>query len=172
MIDLEVDNFGRWPLSSPVNYLNYGKVSYPPSAVLPGQRETMIMHKTGWSTSGCYGTVSWELQTGKRAIVMWSAPLNFAFHSNILAVGIFDGGSHTKDTADLMYYKSGTFARSKYSSVVNAIEYCDNDFCIQGTMGTSHKPKVKISIYPKDTANLATNIQKYIRENEIDTTVG
>ena len=170
-VHLYIENYGIWPLTNPKTVMNKGKMRYPPQAVLPGEREAMVMHKTAWAAEGCYGTVSWLLEGRRRAVVMWSAPFNHNFHSNYLAVGILND-TNNKATADDMYYKSGSFERGEYYKSTQSIRHCDPAFCIQGAMGTSHHPSIRISVYPTDPTNYASNVQKYLDDPRVDTVFG
>lgn len=171
MVQLEISNFADYPLKNPLTYPVQGAVSYPASPVLAGHREAMVMHKTNWFR-GSYGTVSWEMAEGKRVVVMWSAPYNFDLHDNYLAVGFVDKDKHATSTADEMYYNSGNFTRGEYSDSANQIEYCDDKFCVVGTMGTSHHPQIHINLFPKSTDSLAYNVKAYMGDHDLTDVVG
>ena len=60
--------------------------------------EAMAGHKVSDTATGCVGTVSWKLgDWDKMLVVMYSVPYSHDFHSNWLAVGIFN----IEDTTDL-----------------------------------------------------------------------
>ena len=81
---------------------------------------------------------------------MWSAPFNFDFYSNWLAVGIADNvDSDNGKWADTMYYHDGPFSKGEYKNSMNWISYSDDEVTIKGSMGTAHKTQVNIEIHPK-----------------------
>ncbi|VDI57896.1 Hypothetical predicted protein, partial [Mytilus galloprovincialis] len=109
-----------------------------------------IGHKHKAGVTGTTGVVSYLIaQTNLRMVIMWSAPYNFDFFDNRLAVGFVT----SEDVADIynrMYYGNDTaFSRDIYSRNCNIITKERGVFTIQGIMGTSHKSKVEVKIVEK-----------------------
>jgi hypothetical protein len=103
---------------------------------------------------------------------MWSAPFNFDFYSNRMAFGFTKKGCkiHDKNWFQTMYYnknvgiKSGGTPRMNLKKMVcrNTCEEIiveDDIFEMSGTMGTSHKPEIKIIVKPKHWENLARKLK-------------
>jgi len=168
-VTLQIDNYSKWPLTLPIFYENSGYVISPPIAVQPGTKEMMVMRKTGYIAAGSYGTVSWDVNGKMRLAVMWSAPFNFDFHSNTLAVGIIGADDHyTSSLADTMYNDKGTFTRQEYDyDGTKAIKYCNSEICVHGSMGTSHHPHISISVFPMSNRDFANGVGEYINLNNL-----
>ncbi len=99
---IEIENWTKWTLDEPSTYMNRGYVSTPAKTILPGSKEAVVTHKAGGTATGTSGTVAWNLgDTGKKVIVMWSAPFNHDHYSNWLAVDV--QAEHTKYDFDRMY---------------------------------------------------------------------
>lgn len=172
VVELVIENFSVWPLINPQAYPVDGKISYPPTPVLPGHRGAMVMHKTSYSIFGSHGTVSWEIPGHERVLIMWDAPFNFNYYSNKLALVFVNRDLHYKSRADEMYddYINNTSAYFHTSTA--PIQRCDDFVCVQGTMGASHHPQIKLYLYPRDTVNMASNVQAYMNQNGIGSVVG
>ncbi|XP_069136922.1 tereporin-Ca1-like [Argopecten irradians] len=163
VVGMEIDNYSKWAMTSPVAYPDHGVITLSPREVHPGQREAMLARKTGFTATGTQGDVSWLID-GRRVIVMWEAPFNFDFYSNKLAVGIVPADAHTNSMFDVMNKGTGNFTRGDYDNSVHTIEYCDEALCVEGTMGTSHKTQVHIQVIPKSVDNIARTLETYIPE--------
>jgi hypothetical protein len=132
-----------------------------------------VGHKCGYTATGTSGTASWLINgSGRRLVVMWSAPFNFDFYSNRMAFGFTKKGCkiHDKNWFQTMYYnknvgiKSGGTPRMNLKKMVcrNTCEEIiveDDIFEMSGTMGTSHKPEIKIIVKPKHWENLARKLK-------------
>lgn len=79
--------------------------------------------------------------------VMWSAPFNFDFFDNILAVGFQT--SHKEGIYDSMH-DSSEFSREHYATSCNTVQNTQGNFTIVGIMGTAHKSKVEIELREHD----------------------
>ena len=165
----EIENYTKWPMDNPISYANTGYIKNPPVPVMSGKREAMVTRKTGHTATGTFGTASWLVNGQRRAIVMWSAPYSFDFHSNWLAVGIIGANSHVRSLADTMYEEpseESTYTLGEFYDSTRIISYCDDVICVHGTMGTAHKTFIKIEVYPVSYDNLAGVSKNYInREN-------
>ena len=160
VVQLEVIDLSKWSLTNPVTHIHGGVVDTQASHVKPGMKEMMVMRKRYHAATGSYGTVSWEVN-GREVIVMWSAPYSFDLHANWLGVGIGHRGSHNINTFDDMYYGSGSwFKRAEYYYYTRDVTKCDGVICIQGNMGTSHHPKIRIVVYPVSDQNVAPGMSK------------
>ncbi|CAG2204608.1 unnamed protein product [Mytilus edulis] len=86
--------------------------------------------------------------TRKRAVVFWSCPYSFDYHSNWLGVGLTEiDKTHHRDWFEQMYYeKSGNelnFIRREYY-YHTTISIQDSQFEVVGTMGTTPKSKARV----------------------------
>nr|UYP38769.1 mytiporin 2 [Mytilus galloprovincialis] len=166
---IEVENWTKYPLMLPEARNNGGIIKSPPVVVLPGQKEQFIAHKTGHTATGTFGTASWLISSArKRAVVMWSCPYSFDFHSNWLGVGLTDRGcTDHRNWYGQMYYRSSggglNFRRGEYYYHTRTISIRDSEFEVVGIMGTSHKANVRIIVRPRELRDLADNLRTGVR---------
>ena len=108
-----------------------GQVAKPHVLIRPGMKESMSGHKTGYTATGCVGTVSWVIgSTGKMLVVMYSVPYDHNFHSNWCGAGIFKTGD-TSNHYKLMYYNAESgFKRKEFYRNVDPVVYEDSDFTV------------------------------------------
>ena len=159
VVQLEIIDLTKWPLTNPVTHIHGGVVEVQARHVTPGMKEMMVMRKTYHQATGSYGTVSWDIK-GREVLVMWSAPFNFNHYSNWLGVGIGNVGTQTGNTYNAMYYGAPTwFKRDEYYYYTRDVTKCDDLICVRGNMGTSHHPKIRIVVYPVSEENLAPKMK-------------
>jgi len=119
--------------------------------IAPGFRESAYAHKDSNTATGCGGVLVWKIgNTNKVVFVMYSMPYSFDFYSNTLAVGISDyttgpdgnnvlpGDQNNDILFNKMYSGSGNFSRNEYYYGTKGVEFKQDGFRIQGSMGTSH----------------------------------
>ena len=89
-----------------------------------------VTRKRFLTPTGVYGTVSWLINDlNRRVVVMWSAPFNFDFNDNTLAVGITDEGvvdNPEKDHWFKQMYDGNSipglqYERRKYNDVIKSV---------------------------------------------------
>lgn len=103
--------------------------------------------------TGSSGIVSWLIRnTEKRLVIVWTAPF---FTSNTLGIGLttagnddhndewFDTISEKKVSSNVLTYKS-----LSYGDKIGEIIIEDDEFKLFGSMGTSNKPEVRITLCP------------------------
>lgn len=128
-----------------------------------------IAHKTPDTATGTYGTASWLISSArKRAVVMWSCPYSFDFHTNWLGVGLTDRGfTGHRNWYRQMYYRSSgrglNFSRGEYYYHTRTISIQDNEFEVVGIMGTSHQANARIIVRPRELRDLADNLRSRMR---------
>merc|ERR1712223_197567 len=133
--------------------VNYGHLQSPADTIPPKSREAAIGHKTGNTATGCSGTMVWQIGKGRTKCfvrLMYSVPYNQNWHSNHLAVGISQYWYKNEDKNDLfnlMYNGSGDFKRGEFFGTVEGISFKKGKYTIKGSMGTSHRPIIKIQLY-------------------------
>lgn len=160
VVELEIINVAKWPLTSPITHIHGGVVETQARHVQPGTKEMMVMRKTYHTATGSYGTVSWDVN-GREVLVMWSAPFNFNHHSNWLAVGVAADGTHNGNTFNDMYYENKSyFVRDEYYYHTRDVTKCDSTICIRGSMGTSHHPEIHIVVYPVSDSDVADDMRR------------
>ncbi|KAL3870184.1 hypothetical protein ACJMK2_038333 [Sinanodonta woodiana] len=170
---IEVENWTKFPFTDPVVKIYAGALSTPPGDILPSKREAMVARKSSDSATGTFGTVSWLVEGhSRRIVVMWAVPYDINFYSNWLGVGITAPGvtfhAQGNDWFNQMYYGTSSvslgFSRSEYYWESNPVIYRDDLIQISGTMSTGHQAQVKITVRPRNIADLATPIKKLLEK--------
>nr|AXS67888.1 coluporin-16 [Colubraria reticulata] len=177
---IHIENWTRYPLLYPTVRLKDGALNGAPTEVLPGKREdfAVLMRKRAHAAAGVYGTVSWEVSGVKRRfVIMLSAPYNFDFHSNWLALGMTRPGltevANGNKWFDHMYYGPVPkttdkvdlkFQRKRFYYLTDPVIYRDSEFEVVGVMTNVHKAEIKIVFRPVEGnyANLAPQIRKVL----------
>lgn len=159
VVGIEITNWTKYHLTSPELNIYSGYVSMPPVSVRPGHKEGMIAHKHGYTMTGSSGIVSWLIRNKeKRVVIVWRSPF---LASNTMAVCLTTVG---KDTHDSSWFNIITqrkpdanlkYESFTYDNVIKEIMIEDGDFQICGSMGTSHKPEVKITVRPTNMLDLS-----------------
>lgn len=93
---------------------------------------------------------------------MWDMPYNFHFYKNKLAVGIIYSEHYSSGTTYWMLTsnpENDAFDRRKYQNDFRHVQYCNYGVCVRGIMGSSHKSKAKIEVYPENFNNLADSVK-------------
>ncbi|XP_071126466.1 tereporin-Ca1-like isoform X1 [Mytilus edulis] len=159
VVGIEIANWTKYHLTSPEVNIYSGYISMPPVSVRPGQKEGMIAHKHGYTMTGSSGIVSWLIEKReKRVVIVWGSPF---IASNTMAVGLTTAG---KDNHESSWFNTITQGKSDanlryepftYDNAIKEIIIEDKDFQICGSMGTSHKPEVKITVRPTKRMDLS-----------------
>ncbi|CAG2242151.1 unnamed protein product [Mytilus edulis] len=145
---IEIKNSTKYTLHLPKTTVQWGFLLSPPTtAIKSGGKGHFIGHKHSAGVTGTTGVVSYLIgEFDLRMVIMWSAPYNFDFFDNRLAVG-FINSKEDGDIYNRMYYGiDKEFARNNYCRSCNAISNERDGFIIQGIMGTSHKSKVEVEL--------------------------
>jgi len=142
----------------------------PQGVILPGEKEIMQGHKVHLSTHGACGVACWRVDCSRSVLaVMWSIPLHFSFWTNWMAIGIFpDTMEITKEMFDLMYRgeQDERFIRRNFYKELTPVNFENEEFHIIGTMGSSHKSILKVSVFPKKLNDLAPSLRNQVESNE------
>uniref|UniRef100_W4VSD1 Conoporin 7 n=1 Tax=Conus geographus TaxID=6491 RepID=W4VSD1_CONGE len=154
---IEVENWTKFNLGDPKTTLSWGQYTTMPVAIEPGKREAFAVRKAAYSATGTSGTVSWEVNGNRRRfVIMWSAPYNFNFYSNLMAVGMTIEGEVKVAPYHFWYYwmldyaDSPTlkFKKKVFNSNEDPIIFRNKKFEIEGFMTKSHHALVRIIIRP------------------------
>nr|AXS67879.1 coluporin-7 [Colubraria reticulata] len=164
-----VENWTRFPLVSPSVYHRYG-VSFTgnaPADIQPGMKEVFTTRKKSLATSGTTGVASWLVQKARRRFVlMWSAPYDFNFYSNWMALGLTP--KHITEVSygplwyDRMYYKS-SYGHLEFTRHKTSITHSDDQFEIEGTMTQSHHVVMNVVFKPVKDKDLAPKLLEALR---------
>ena len=168
---IAIENWTKYSFSDPRTKLQWGYLSHPATTIMPASRGVMVGRKCGYTATGTSGTVSWLIDgDGRRLVVMWDAPFNFDLFSNRMALGLTEEEckDHGENWFEAMHQKknqnedivSGGNPRINFKRMVcndiNEEIIVNNDmFEISGTMGTVHKPEIRIIVKPIRWENLA-----------------
>ncbi|CAC5408985.1 unnamed protein product [Mytilus coruscus] len=159
VVGIEITNWTKYHLTEPKTKTYSGYISTPAVSVRPGHKEAMIVHKHGYTMTGSSGIVSWLIENKKRRIaIVWKSPY---FRSNSVGICVTTVGNETQDDSwfnvisnkqqdEKLKYKFSTFSDTSDEIMIE-----DNDFQLFGSMGTSSKPEVKITLRPTMTHDLS-----------------
>nr|UYP38778.1 mytiporin 12 [Mytilus galloprovincialis] len=159
VVGIEITNWTKYHLTEPKTKTYSGYISTPAVSILPGHKDAMIVHKHGYTMTGSSGIVSWLIESkGRRIAIVWKSPY---FKSNSVGICVTTVGNETHDNSwfniisnkkqdEKLKYQFSTF-----SDTSDEIMIQDNDFQLFGSMGTSSKPEVKITLRPIMTQDLS-----------------
>ncbi|XP_071121749.1 tereporin-Ca1-like [Mytilus edulis] len=171
---IEVENWTKYNLVNPHATIKKGELQSSPVFIRPTLREKFTAHKSYWGFSGTYGVASWRIDDGegRRAVVMWSCPYNFWWHSNYLGVGLAEPATERhRDWFHQMYNEGNgnglRFVRSRYDKHTPTIRTNDGKFEITGIMGTAHRTKARVIVRPVFEDDLAPNISDALRKRNL-----
>ena len=160
VVTIEVINATKWQMRNPQIQRHGGAVELQATEVAPGCKERLVVRKRFAQATGSHGTVSWDVG-GKQVIIMWSAPFNFDFYANTLAVGITDDEQqrNRRESFNEMYYGHGKsyFVREHFKDHTRDITKSDGTLSVRGSMGTSHEPIITIVVSSFHKGDLAKN---------------
>ena len=160
VVTIEVINATKWQMRNPQSQRHGGVVELQATEVAPGCKERLVVRKRFAQATGSHGTVSWDVG-GKQVIIMWSAPFNFDFYANTLAVGITDDEQqrNRRESFNEMYYGDGKsyFVREHFKDHTRDITKSDGTLSVRGSMGTSHEPIITIVVSSFHKGDLAKN---------------
>jgi len=168
---LEVCNFTNWLFEPCSTVVRSGQISMPQGVILPGDKEIMQGHKVHLSTHGACGVACWRVDCSRSLMaVMYSCPLHFSFWNNWMAIGIFpDTMEINRELFDLMYrgIQDERFIRRSFYKEHTPVNFENDDFHIIGTMGSSHKPIIKVSVFPKKLNDLAPSLRNQVEDDDL-----
>ncbi|CAC5420803.1 unnamed protein product [Mytilus coruscus] len=159
VVGIEITNWTKYHLTEPKTKTCSGYISTPAVSIGPGHQEAMIVHKHGYTMTGSSGIVSWLIENKRRRIaVVWKSPY---FRSNSVGICVTMVGNETHDNSwfnvisnkqqdEKLKYQFSTFSDTSDEIMIE-----DNDFQLFGSMGTSSKPEVKITLRPIMTNDLS-----------------
>lgn len=148
VVGIKVNNNTNYPLHKGRATLEWGYLQSMLDHVDAKQSGIMISHKNPTTATGTSGVVSWEIgKTQKRLVVMWSAPFNFDFHENVLAVGFSGDHPNFDEMYNFLKCRRGEsmdIAKCYYASPTLVARY--DDLEVNGAMGTAHKAVASINL--------------------------
>ena len=142
---LIVENFTNQQLDIFETHVHGGYISEAPQPVSPGTKEALAGHKTGYTATGCEGTVSWKIgNTSRMLVVMYSVPYDHNFHSNWCGTGVFTE-QDTSGFFEKMYNDNEIgFKRKEFYHNIEGLSYKDLDYSVHASMDSSHKPTIEV----------------------------
>ena len=169
---IEIENWTRYRFTAPRIKLQHGYVSHPATTIMPATRVVMVGRKCGYTATGTSGTVSWLIDgDGRRLVVMWDVPFNFDLFSNRMALGLTEEEcrrDHGENWFETMHQQKNpnedivsggnpriNFKRMLCNDINEEMIVNDDMFEISGTMGSVHKPEIRIIVKPIRWENLA-----------------
>ena len=177
---VQIINFTDEPLQLVREEVHSGSMhTRPTPTIMPGGNESYIARKTSGTATGAIGAVGYRIGGSNNVVaISISCPYNFNFASNTLALGIYqwDIDEVNKMNGNHIYHEMKKIDKKvnngeslnfvgPYESVKRKNFYSDTipllvndkagEYLIRGHMGTSHKPIVKIVLFPTNPNRLA-----------------
>ena len=161
-----IENLSQWSLVNGCYWTNRGKVTSSHLELRSGKTEIWESQKS-WGWSGTSGIIVYDLDDSSNTsiAIVWEAPFNFASDKNNLALGILNTStSAVEEDKELMNLydqldnnRGEDFPRC-YKNYDNLVEpclvscllTCQSQVRLIGTMGTTHKPKIHVTVLPLD----------------------
>lgn len=135
-------------------YMNRGQYKEQlPSTVPPNGEGKAVFGKTSGTACGAVGVFTFDLwekneKKAKKIAVMFSAPYNHDYYSNLFAMGFFDINKKCDYNLyyDMYYNNSSGFCR--HHGDCKDYEYVDSDdlTVIKGSMEKSHVATLRINV--------------------------
>ena len=161
-----IENLSKLNLVNGRYWTNRGKVTSSHLELRSGQTEKWETQKT-WGWSGSSGIIVYDLDDSRNTsiAIVWEAPYNFASDKNNLALGILNTSSSTiveeKELMNLYNQldnnRGDNFPRcyKNYNNIVEpclvtCLLTCQSQVRLIGTMGTTRKPKIHVTVLPLD----------------------
>ncbi|KAH3791817.1 hypothetical protein DPMN_145307 [Dreissena polymorpha] len=157
-VKIKVINNTNCLLKNQVVTVKRGEINLPPKPISAGETGVVQGRKYAHTVTGSFGVVSWEVEgKDRRVVIMWSAPYNFNIYSNVLGVGMSKHNIkiHAPEWDNQMYKGSSNsleFAREEYYYGAQEVRWEDDEFCVSGTMSTSHQAEVTVTVTAKSKA--------------------
>ncbi|KAJ4919529.1 hypothetical protein JOQ06_026145 [Pogonophryne albipinna] len=134
-------------------YIYSGNCATPfPSTIAPGASGKALFSKYADAATGCVGLLTYDLlnkdtnQTAEKIAVMFSAPFNFNFYSNLYAVGVFDKSKLCDyDLYYQMYYGNDIRLKRQHADG-SSLSYVGGNITIKATMSDSYQPVIKVQV--------------------------
>ncbi|KAK1890367.1 DELTA-actitoxin-Afr1a [Dissostichus eleginoides] len=125
---------------------------FPPT-LAPGASGSALFRKKPIIARGSVGVVTYDLlnkdtnMTAEKIAVMFSAPFNFDFHSNLYALGVFDRSKQCDEALyKQMYYEEPPTTFSRQHADCSCLTYVGDHITIMGTMSDIHQPVIKVQV--------------------------
>ena len=161
-----IENLSQWNLVNGRYWTNRGKVNSSPPKVTSGETEIWETQKS-WGLSGTSGILVYDLDDSSNTTlaIVWEAPYSFVSDKNNLALGILNTSTSTiegkRDLSNLYWQlesNHGDYFPRCYQNYDNTVTpcqvscrlSCQSQVRMIGTMGTSHKPKIHVTVLPLD----------------------
>ncbi|XP_033970183.1 DELTA-actitoxin-Aeq1b-like [Trematomus bernacchii] len=152
--DIEIVNeCPTYTFVNPRTYIYSGNCATPfPSTIAPGASGSALFSKYADAATGCVGLLTYDLlnedtnQTAEKIAVMFSAPFNFNFYSNLYAVGVFNLRRACEvGLYEEMYYGEQTTFRRRIPDG-SSLCYVGDHITIMATMSDSYQPVIKMQV--------------------------
>ena len=83
----------------------------------------------------------------EKLVVMYSIPYLHDFHSNWIAIGLFNQNDTCKKFQKMYKGEGYNFARKKFYNEISPVAFRGNkNFYVEATCGTDHTPTIKVGI--------------------------
>lgn len=132
----------------------------------------MTAHKTGWTATGSFGTMKYEVNQQEDIVFMWDAPYDFNLYCNRMALAVVHKGQcfSLKSVNERLYSPGdgdrGVFLIRNLHNEIRAIFKSGELVKVQATMGNSHQCEAVVKVFPQIYNDLARDLKGKISKND------
>lgn len=176
-INLVLTNYAEWPISDIEYNLYKGKLEDSDDLVPPASR-LVIGGFQNSDISGTEAIVFFNSAPNVECFIYWRVWQEIAGRpKNALGLGCYLEGDKETTTKIQHYLRSPKSATdlpvdyNVYDEVLPITRYCGSKsmpLCIRGSMKSDNKQTVRVSVIPKMVKDVATNLTRYITQEELD----
>lgn len=164
-VSVEVVNRTRYRLETVGCSVNTGQIQVPARSIDPNASHELKGHKDHFQCTGFSGVAAWkicgaDMEQDLNLVILWSAPFNFDYYSNWLAVGLNEGrleGVKPRTFTEMYYENETWFRRKEFFKDTNPLVFRSGRFEVRGIMGTSHGCEARIELNMVDAAQVPEN---------------
>ena len=175
-IQLKLTNYSKHLLNIIFTIRIHGNVEEVPNFVGGGHMEAILAYGKGLY-SPTKGLIGWSYRSQRFCLVYWRVQhdRNYCRDPNRLAMNCYATQTQAKTVAKAIqeHHEEGnknTAVSSKMKCTysqddIRTLKYCDDNFCLQGTIPTNHRPTLYVSVLPLNATDWASKVSPEDIEN-------
>lgn len=165
-IQLQIKNYSKYVLNIIFAKRIHGETDRVPNLIEPGHMEAMLAWGD-WTHSPTEGVIGWSYRMSQYCIIYWRVEhdRNVWRVSNRLGMGCYPSQDAAQSIAEgikkeieaghenkIVQGMTWTYTHDE----VQTLKHCESDFCLQGSMPSTHQPTVYVSLLPLNVSDWAS----------------